>query len=72
MLEISPLKQVISNETIMKTLHCSDAGFDCDGVIQADTDQEVLSGATRHARDVHGVEATPEMTEQLRGLIRDE
>jgi len=56
----------------MKTLHCSDAGFDCQGVIQAPTEEEVLTQAAQHARDVHQVEVTPELTEQLRTLIKEE
>ncbi|WP_066406393.1 DUF1059 domain-containing protein [Flavisolibacter tropicus] len=56
----------------MKTLHCADAGFDCKAVIHADTEEEVLTQATEHAREVHGVEVTPEMAEQLRTLIKEE
>lgn len=56
----------------MKTLHCSDAGFDCQGVIQASTEEEVLTQAAEHAREVHGVEVTPEMADQLRTLIKEE
>jgi len=56
----------------MRTLHCKDAGFDCDGVVRAETDEQVLQGAAQHAREVHGVEASPEMAQQLKGLIRDE
>ena len=56
----------------MKTLHCRDAGFDCEGVIRADTEKEVLDQAAKHAQDVHGVSVTSEMAEQLKTLIRDE
>jgi len=56
----------------MRTLHCSDAGFDCKGVIRANTDEEVLNQAARHALDVHQVTVTPELTEQLKTLIKDE
>lgn len=56
----------------MRTIHCRDAGFDCDGVIRAGSDEEVLGQAAQHARDVHGVNAGPEMAEQLKRLIRDE
>lgn len=56
----------------MKTLHCRDAGFDCDQVIRAHSEEQVLQGAARHAREAHGVEATPEMGEQLKPLIREE
>lgn len=56
----------------MKTLHCADAGFDCPAVIQAATDEEVLTQAAEHAREVHGVEVSPEMADQLRTFIKDE
>ena len=56
----------------MKTLHCSDAGFACPGVLQATTEEEVMRQAAQHAREVHGVDITPEMAEQLRTLIKDE
>ncbi len=56
----------------MKTLHCSDAGFDCKAVIHADTDEEVLTQAADHARTVHGTSVTPEMAEQIKTLIREE
>jgi len=56
----------------MKTLHCSDAGFDCKGVINANTDEEVLTLAAEHALSVHGVSVTPELAEQLKTLIKEE
>ena len=56
----------------MKTLHCSDAGFDCKGIITAETTEEVLSQAAQHAKEVHGVTVTPEMAEQLSAIIKSE
>lgn len=56
----------------MKTLHCSDAGFDCKGVIRANSEGEVLNQAAEHARTVHGVQVTPDLAAKLRTLIRDE
>ncbi|MGK2860913.1 MAG: DUF1059 domain-containing protein [Chitinophagaceae bacterium] len=56
----------------MKTLHCRDAGFDCQGVIRASTEDEVMKQAAQHALDVHGVSVTPEMASQLRTLIKEE
>lgn len=56
----------------MKTLHCSDAGFDCKGVIAGKTEAEVLQKAAVHAKDVHGVTVTPQLEVQLKNLIRDE
>jgi len=56
----------------MKTLHCSDAGFDCKAVVKGNTNEEVLQQAAEHARTVHQVEVTPEMAEQLKELIKEE
>lgn len=56
----------------MKTLHCSDAGFTCEGVIKGNTVEEVLAKAGQHAREVHNIEITPEMAAQLETLIKDE
>ena len=56
----------------MKTLRCSDAGFDCEGEIRGETDAEILQQATEHAHVEHNVNVTPEMAEQLITLIRDD
>lgn len=56
----------------MKTLHCSDAGFDCKAVVQANTEEEVLQQAAAHAQQAHNVTVTPEMAEQIKTLIKDE
>lgn len=56
----------------MKTLHCRDAGFDCNGVISANSEDEVLQQAAQHALTVHGVSVTPELAENLKHLIKDE
>ena len=56
----------------MKTLNCRDAGFDCDAVVMAETEQEVLNQAAEPARDVHGVNPTPELADNLSLLINEE
>jgi predicted small metal-binding protein len=56
----------------MKTLHCSDAGFDCQGIIRANSEEEVLKQAAQHAREAHNVAVTPEMADQLKKLIKEE
>lgn len=56
----------------MKTLKCKDVGFDCPGVIQANTNEEVLNQAAKHALDVHGVTVTPELAAQITTLIKEE
>ena len=53
----------------MKTLKCSDAGFDCTAVLTAETVEEVLAQAAAHevahAQEVHGVAETPEIAEEI-------
>ncbi|MDQ3180782.1 MAG: DUF1059 domain-containing protein [Acidobacteriota bacterium] len=56
----------------MKTLNCRDAGFDCEGKISAESEEEILSQAAEHARTEHNIEVTPEMAQQLKTLIRDD
>ena len=56
----------------MKKLHCRDAGFNCEGEIRAESEEEILSQAAEHARTEHNVQVTPEMADQLRTLIKDE
>ena len=57
----------------MKTLHCKDAGFDCEAVMRAETEEEVLRQAAEHARDAHGLyEISREAVGKIRTLIREE
>lgn len=56
-----------------KVVHCKDAGFDCDGVVRADTEEEVLQKVAEHAREAHGIdEVTPEMATKVKSIMRDE
>jgi predicted small metal-binding protein len=56
----------------MKTLHCRDAGFDCEAVVKANTEEEVLQQVAQHAQNVHQVTVTPELAQQIKALIKDE
>ena len=56
----------------MKTLHCNDAGFECDGVIRGESEEEILQQAAVHAKTEHNTEVTPELADQLKTLIKDE
>ena len=58
-------------EATVKELKCRDAGFDCDAVIHAETEDDVLAQAGPHAKEAHGVDVTPEMAGQIRTLVRD-
>lgn len=55
-----------------KVIHCKDVGFDCEGVVRANSDQEVMQLAVEHAKSVHGVtELTSDMVEKVKSVIRD-
>ena len=56
----------------MKTLSCRDAGFDCEGKLRAESEEEILRQAAEHARTEHNVQVTPELAEQIKTLIKDE
>lgn len=55
----------------MRELRCRDVGFDCDAVVHAESDEEILAQAAAHAKDVHNVEVTPQQAEQIATLIHD-
>jgi len=55
-----------------KIVRCRDIGFDCDGVVQAETEQEVLEQVAAHAKAVHNIETVPpEVVEKVRQVMRD-
>jgi predicted small metal-binding protein len=57
----------------MKSLTCSDAGFDCADVIKGDTEDEIMQKAGEHAKTEHNMkpeDITPELQQKIRGLIR--
>ncbi len=56
-----------------KVLRCKDVGFDCEGVIRAETEDEVLKMAAEHAQSVHNLnELSDEVVEKVRAAICDE
>ena len=56
-----------------KILRCSDVGFQCDGVIRAETEEEVLKKAADHAKSEHNLEEiSDEVVEKIRAAIQDE
>ena len=53
------------------TVHCRDVGYDCDGIVQADTEEELLQQVAEHALTAHGLAAvTDEIAETVRSVIR--
>lgn len=56
----------------MKELRCADVGFECSAVIQGEDEQDVMSQAAVHAREVHGLTDIDEETGQkIRAQIHD-
>ncbi len=60
--------------SVMKTLSCREAGFDCDYVVKGETEEEIFKNGAEHATKDHGMkpeDITPQFKEKLRGLIRN-
>ncbi|MDX2008118.1 MAG: DUF1059 domain-containing protein [Meiothermus sp.] len=56
----------------MKKLQCKDLGFDCGHVIEAETEQEILEAAAKHAlEEKHLPAITPEVVEAVRSAIKE-
>lgn len=55
----------------MKILHCRDAGFDCDAVVEAETAEEILAQVREHAREVHGLDVDATVEARLEALVHD-
>jgi predicted small metal-binding protein len=54
-----------------KVLHCSDLVKGC--LFEAKgTEDEILKQAAQHAKDVHGMEATPDLVAAVKQVVRDE
>ena len=54
-------------------VHCRDVGFDCDGVVRAETEEELLQQVAEHAKSAHGLEeVTDEVVEKVKSVIREE
>jgi predicted small metal-binding protein len=56
-----------------KIVHCRDLGFDCDGVVKADTEDAALQLVAEHAKTVHGMETIPpEVVQKAKTVMQDE
>ena len=56
-----------------KVIRCRDVGYDCDGVIRAETEAEALQMAAQHAQTVHGLkEVSPEVVAKVKSVMREE
>ncbi len=60
-------------QTGRKYIDCSEFPSDSNCTLRiSGTEAEVLPVAARHAEDVHSHPDTPELREQLRGMLKDE
>jgi predicted small metal-binding protein len=56
-----------------KVFRCRDLGLDCDAVIRADTEEEILKKAAEHAKAVHNMKEIPaEVVAKVHVAIREE
>jgi predicted small metal-binding protein len=56
-----------------KVVRCRDVGFDCDGVVRAETEEEALKQVAAHAKAVHNVETvSAEVIQKVKKVMRDE
>jgi predicted small metal-binding protein len=56
-----------------KVVRCRDVGFDCDGVVRAETEDEALKQVAAHAKTVHNLETvTDEVVAQVLAVMHDE
>lgn len=54
-----------------KVLKCGDLMPGCRFEARGATEQDVLKAAAAHAKEAHGMEATPELVEKVRGAIKE-
>lgn len=61
------------SHNMTKVVHCRDVGFDCDGVVRAETEHAVLQQVAAHAKSAHGLDnVSPEVVEKVKSVMRDE
>ena len=55
-----------------KMLRCRDAGVDCDFVVRAETEDEIMEKCAEHAKKVHNMtEISPELAAKVKAAIKD-
>ncbi|RYH07905.1 DUF1059 domain-containing protein [Tropicimonas sp. IMCC6043] len=55
-----------------KVLKCGSLMPGCDFEARGETEQDILQAAAAHAKEVHGLDATPELVEQVKSAIQNE
>ncbi len=55
-----------------KMLRCRDVGVDCDAVIRAETEEELMRKVAEHAKTVHGMsEVSAELAAKVKAAIKE-
>ena len=55
-----------------KMLRCRDVGVDCDAVIRAKTEKELMRKVAEHAKTVHGMsKIPPDMIAKVKAAIKE-
>jgi predicted small metal-binding protein len=56
-----------------KTVACRDVGYDCDGVVKGDSEDETLMAVAEHAKSAHGLEdVTSDIVAKVKSVMKDE
>ena len=56
-----------------KSVKCRDVGFDCDGVVKGESEDETLALVAEHAKDAHGLEeVTADVVAKVKSVMHDE
>jgi predicted small metal-binding protein len=62
------------NDPYIKSLSCRDAGFDCDYVVQAESEYGIFAEGEKHVFNTHGMKKEdfiPAFNEKMRSFIRE-
>lgn len=55
-----------------KLLRCRDVGVDCDHVIRAETEEELMKKVAEHAKTVHAMtEISPDLAAKVKAAIKE-
>ncbi|MHA2027861.1 MAG: DUF1059 domain-containing protein [Candidatus Kariarchaeaceae archaeon] len=55
-----------------KEFHCRDVGFDCDGIVQGQTEDELMNKVAIHAKEVHNItDISDDVVNQVKAAVRE-
>jgi len=55
-----------------KVMKCGDLMPGCDFEARGDTEEDIMNAAATHAKEVHGLNVTPELADKVKSEIKDE